>query len=317
MRLVCLVFITVLFSQTLSWNSMGHMIVSRIAERKLQKESPAVLEKVFKMLESLREHFSENPNSLLEASVMPDYLNFDFGGFLAYYHYTDQPNVYKNEDSKTFYFDRFQYDIKWAFGRIINIIKDSFDPEKQKTAAVKNGLMDSLMLRYLIHLAGDSHQPLHSTSFFSKWLNNGSYQNGDQGGNLIKVNDIFSKDITNLHSLWDASIGLYDEMKELPLSADNQALIDDKARSIEEEYPESYFGESSKFIDMDKWIAEGHDIAVNHVYADIDIFPVLTPQYIQSSRIICRKRIGLAGYRLANLLHELFNAPQDKDLVTL
>jgi hypothetical protein len=317
MRLVYLAALAAFSSHILGWNSVGHMVVARIAERKLQSEATTVLNKVYSTLDSLKEFFSENQNSLVEASVMPDYLNYDFGGFLAYYHYTDQPNVYKNEDSKSFFFERFQYDIKWAFKGIINIIKDSLDPEKQKTAKVKKGLMDSLMLRYLLHLAGDSHQPLHSTSLFSKWLNNGGYSKGDHGGNLIKVNDVFAKNITELHGLWDAGIGMFEEMKNLPLSPENLKIIDDKAQGIIQEYPESYFGESSKFIDMDKWITEGHDLAVNSVYADIDIFPILTPQYIQSSRTLCKKRIALAGYRLANLLHTLFDVPKDEEAVTL
>jgi len=317
MRLAYLLAIAALLTPIFSWNSMGHMIVSRIAERKLQKESPATLDKAYKMLASLHGFFSENPDSLLEASVIPDYLNFDFSGFLAYYHYTDKPNIYKNENLRDFSVEDFKYDINWAFKEIITIIKNSFDLEKQKTAIVKNGLMDSLMLRYLIHIAGDSHQPLHSTSLFSALLSNGKYRSGDMGGNLIVVDDIFGKNITNLHSLWDSGIGMFDELKELPLSTENKNLIDEKAQGIENEYPENYFGESAKFIDMDKWIGEGHIIAENDVYSDIDIFPVLTPQYIQTSRIICRKRVALSGYRLANLLHVLFDNPKDKDTVTL
>ena len=38
------------------------------------------------------------------------------------------------------------------------------------------------MARYLLHVVGDIHQPLHSTNYF-----NGTFKTGDLGGNLIKM----------------------------------------------------------------------------------------------------------------------------------
>ncbi len=41
----------------------------------------------------------------------------------------------------------------------------------------------AFMARYLLHLVGDIHQPLHSTNFFNE-----TYKNGDLGGNFtIKI----------------------------------------------------------------------------------------------------------------------------------
>ena len=54
------------------------------------------------------------------------------------------------------------------------------------------------MARYLLHLIGDIHQPLHSTDMFNE-----TYKTGDLGGNLIKVKLINGSSI-NLHAFFDA-----------------------------------------------------------------------------------------------------------------
>ncbi len=56
-----------------------------------------------------------------------------------------------------------------------------------------------MMMRYLIHILGDIHQPLHSSSLF-----NDQFSNGDQGGNLFLIK--YSESIENLHKLFDSGI---------------------------------------------------------------------------------------------------------------
>jgi hypothetical protein len=304
-RINCLFFI-LLVQNTKSWNSAGHMITASIAEDYLSKHHPDTLQLVYKSLSSLNQFFKESESSLIEASVIPDYLNFDFNGFLMYYHYTNYPNVYKNDNPDFPTTAIFEYGIEYAFKSAINIIKDAQNQDPSNSSAVKNGFMDSLMLRYLIHITGDSHQPLHSTHLYASEIFNKTLTNGDVGGNLIPVMDIFGKNLTKLHSLWDSCLGLYDEFKELPLNSTDQAKIEDFAKDLTSAYPEDYFSDAIKVIDMSKWIKQSHNLAVELVYSDIDIFPILTPQYIMMGRDLCRKQLTLAGYRLAVFLNELF-----------
>lgn len=51
-----------------------------------------------------------------------------------------------------------------------------------QTNLYKHTAERALFARYLIHVVGDIHQPLHSISYF-----NSTYKSGDRGGNLIKV----------------------------------------------------------------------------------------------------------------------------------
>lgn len=59
-------------------------------------------------------------------------------------------------------------------------------------------LEKSMMLRYLVHVMGDIHQPLHSAQLFDDEL----FPKGDIGGNLFLIN--YTKNIENLHKFFDS-----------------------------------------------------------------------------------------------------------------
>ena len=61
-----------------------------------------------------------------------------------------------------------------------------------------NSAERALLARYVVHLAGDIHQPLHSIALF-----NSTYPKGDLGGNLEKV-VITNGSTSNFHAFWDA-----------------------------------------------------------------------------------------------------------------
>lgn len=56
----------------------------------------------------------------------------------------------------------------------------------------------ALFARYLVHLVGDIHQPLHSVALFNK-----TYKKGDMGGNLLKIK-LKNGTVENFHSFWDS-----------------------------------------------------------------------------------------------------------------
>lgn len=56
----------------------------------------------------------------------------------------------------------------------------------------------ALFARYLIHMVGDIHQPLHSVSLF-----NHTFPKGDAGGNFLKLT-LLNNTVQNFHSFWDA-----------------------------------------------------------------------------------------------------------------
>lgn len=56
----------------------------------------------------------------------------------------------------------------------------------------------AMFARYLIHVVGDIHQPLHSVSLY-----NSTFPSGDRGGNSLKV-VLLNGTVQNLHAFWDA-----------------------------------------------------------------------------------------------------------------
>lgn len=67
----------------------------------------------------------------------------------------------------------------------------------------KNGITfeRAFMARFLEHLVGDIHQPLHSTSMY-----NTTFKNGDMGGNLIHL-EFDNGNSMNLHAYLDSMAG--------------------------------------------------------------------------------------------------------------
>ena len=91
------------------------------------------------------------------------------------------------------------------------------------------------MARYLLHLVGDIHQPLHNTNFF-----NATYKTGDLGGNLIKVTTPQGKAM-NLHAYFDSIAQDQDPDTNItrPLNDTFRAGLEAEARAIMAQYPAS------------------------------------------------------------------------------
>ena len=81
--------------------------------------------------------------------------------------------------------------------RAMTSADDEVDLDFQR-GKIKWELSDSFHLRLLIHYVGDIHQPLHTSSRFTKL-----YPNGDEGGNAYSIQEK-DEDIDNLHALWDS-----------------------------------------------------------------------------------------------------------------
>lgn len=83
------------------------------------------------------------------------------------------------------------------------------------------------MARYLLHLVGDIHQPLHSTNYFNE-----TFKNGDLGGNLIKITLLNGTTNFNLHAYFDAIALEQDPDTRIirPLNDSFRATLEDEAK---------------------------------------------------------------------------------------
>jgi hypothetical protein len=98
-----------------------------------------------------------------------------------------------------------------------------------KTNLLKNTAERALFARYVVHLVGDIHQPLHSVALFNE-----TYPKGDLGGNSHKV-ILTDSSTSNFHSYWDAGAYLLQNDSWVivrPMNMQNLTALKDVANSM-------------------------------------------------------------------------------------
>lgn len=158
----------------LAWGVAGHEAIGIIAEQNL---SPQTKAKVSALL--------EKGEDLAKASLYPDEVKHTSGwGHTRPYHYVSIPDgdTYFNALEDLSEKDKSYGDIGRALAQSEVILRDP----KASTQAKRYAL------RFIVHFAGDIHQPLHA----------GIAE--DKGGNLVEM--IWQNKKTNLHAVWDFSI---------------------------------------------------------------------------------------------------------------
>jgi hypothetical protein len=141
-------------------------------------------------------------------------------------------------------------------------------------------------LPWLLHLVGDLHQPLHTTSRFLK-----SQPEGDAGGN-----NVFIAPNTRLHTVWDNLAG----------TDTSDAYVTKYAEDVTSEHP----APQKLDLNIKQWMKEGFALAKSDVYTfgletGSKEHPIqLSEAYVENAKRIARARIALAGYRLAAILNE-------------
>ena len=148
-------------------------------------------------------------------------------------------------------------------------------------ASTNQDTLKAYDLSWLLHLVGDVHQPLHCTARFSSDL-----PDGDQGGNLVKLNG----NPHELHAFWDAAGGTSNDLASIIAAANS--------------LPVALEGS----MDAAVWIDESFNAAKSRVYK-APIGPgkgpfTVTAAYKTAATKLANKRIALAGARLAKILND-------------
>lgn len=134
-------------------------------------------------------------------------------------------------------------------------------------------------LKFLVHLVGDAHQPMHIS------------RAEDKGGNTIQVR--FDGKGTNLHSLWDSKLIDHEGLSESELKQKVEAEI--KSSDIK-----AYQADKPT-----KWLYESYTSA-SKLYQDVDKNNSITEQQYQSYIKLVHQRLAAGGLRLAGVLNTIF-----------
>lgn len=162
----------------------------------------------------------------------------------------------------------------------------------------------ALALSWLLHLAGDIHQPLHTGGLVSARL----YAEGDRGGNGIRVRTGTASSANrenNLHSVWDGAL-------RGPSLQQSLLTLIDIANDFASNSQQSNYAPT-------RWLQESRDHLLSSVYPDSVISDVLRSEntgnqpgtitlsraYEEQMRMIAAQRIAEAGVRIAHTLETL------------
>ena len=248
-KLIC---IMLLFSFLFPWGKTGHRTTGEVAESYLTENTRLEIRKILK-----------DP-SLAVASTWADEMrsNSDFRKYSTW-HYVNMPYDVRYVDSK-----------KSPKGDVVQAIK--ICKNKLKDSSVSND-DKAFYLRFLVHLVGDIHQPLHVG------------RAEDRGGNDIKVK-WFGND-TNLHRVWDTHI------------------IDDFQMSYTElanHLQNNFSANDVTLMTEDEWIDESQKL-VNKVYSEVKNKDSLGYTYIYENFDLVKLQLFTAGVRLADTLNGIFD----------
>ena len=262
----------------LAWGPQGHRTVGAIADRLL---TPAAQAEVLRVLQDDRDKFdAPSGRTTLEAvSVWADELH-GTPGARSSWHYDDVPICGSEEKAR--YCPDGQCNTE-QLQRLIGVLGDARASSRSRGEALK----------WVVHLVGDIHQPLHAAD------------NGDHGGNLVPValEGVHTRGSENLHRAWD------NDLVQLVLHARNrqQPPPDIDALAAEASSLAQEVGQGSP----ESWSRESNNLARNVAYHYAGFacnsrpagVVVLDAAYLDDAELVVRERLLLAGARLAALLN--------------
>lgn len=312
LKISFLFIIAIVFANSASaWDDTGHKLIAYIA---WQKMSPAARAKAVKLLlnapedsdlsvfypQDSRSAEAKGRELFMIASTWADIIrNKNFAARYAKYHHGNWhylDTFWREADGKIELVTDLESNPENAIERLYafdKVLRDASASDEDKAIA----------LAWILHLIGDIHQPLHDSARVTE--NN---PQGDQGGNLFILSAKDAKESINLHWYWDSIIG-----RNIPRVSDacDSSYIPAIADKIMEKYPSSKMQNRFSSGNFSKWQQEGFQIASTKLYpASLKLNEMPSESYQKQAFEIAQERIALAGYRLANLLNQIFDTQE-------
>jgi hypothetical protein len=247
---ICLIGVSIAL---ISWGFKGHRVIATIAQKHLTSNTAYVVSAYLKGegMADVATWADENKNT---ATAPWHFLNLPLG-----LNHEQFVQAVQQSDNNTY----------TAILKTEATLKDKTLTVEQKNEALK----------YLIHLVGDAHQPMHIS------------RKEDKGGNTIQVR--FDNKGTNLHSLWDSKLIDHEGLSEADIAKTYDVATPAQIKQWQADSPM-------------EWIWESYQIS-SELYANTKPGQQIDEAYYQKYIVVTRKRIDQAAIRLAGELNKLFN----------
>jgi hypothetical protein len=255
----------------LAWGKTGHRVVAAIADTQLSGLARAHVREILGGAESLD-----------EAANWPDEMRSDPAPF---WQKTATPWHYVTLNGIVYDHAPPQGDALEALTHFRSVLQDP-----------KASLADKqLALRFIVHLVGDLHQPLHAGKCC------------DKGGNDVKVT-WFGKP-TNLHAVWDAQLVDEEQLSFTELAAKLERHISDQdVIAWWDVNPRDWVSESAEIRDT-VYPLPGTP-PVKGARGKNKKVPELSYSYVYKFTPVMERRLQQGGVRLAAYLNDVFASPQ-------
>ncbi|MCI0333635.1 MAG: S1/P1 nuclease [Planctomycetes bacterium] len=316
-------------SAALAWNSSGHLIVGLIAYDEMNEATRGKVIDLLRAHPRFVDHFERfmpravqrgndretNEWLFAHAGTWPDIVR-DARGSVSredvtrfnrpWWHFINRP-IYLNDAERRNLEPHLRQNLRRdppddhddPEMNVIQAVKNSARIVQDKTAPAESR---SVHLCWLIHLTGDSHQPLHSSALYTAHR----FRDGDHGGNFLQFEHEW-----DLHAFWDSQISTderYETIRVLAADLRNNPELTAAAQR------------AAGSLEIDDWIAESHELCKQYVYtpemmqkiADREghshLGPLdLPPTYLSDAETVAERRAVEAAHRLAKLLERLLN----------
>lgn len=253
-KIILISFLILNVSAAWSWGGKGHDIVAAVAENNL---TPKVKKKLNNLLDG---------RSIIVYSSWMDGLRGDSRyNHTSTWHYANVDDGYTYETMKK------------------NSACDVLTATNETIAKLKaGGLSDSLermYVKYLVHLVGDMHCPMHAGRL------------SDRGGNDVKIT--FMGKATNLHSIWDDQIVEAAKKWSYTEWSNNLDYLKSKAKSaIQSGVPADWMNET---VDLSKLIYKSTPENSKQSY-----------DYVNKFTPLVESQLMKGGLRLAEVLNSIY-----------
>lgn len=305
-RIALAVLVAFSASPALAWNALGHRVVAEIAWQQLTPERRQQIVDTLKHHPRFAEDFlAKMPRDVAngeqelqnrwifwQAAVWPDVAR---GGPYdrPTWHYINRPTFLDGKEVPC----GAQLSTDFPGDTPVDQM-NCIQAVKQAIATVRDPNVgpDAKAVAYcwLFHLAGDMHQPMHSTALFCEY-----FPDGCRGGNSIRLSRG-----RNLHSLWDGLLGRDDKPSNV-------------LRETEQLHHRRELWEVATTAGPEDWIGESHELANSFAYdaAILEAVRNATPgermpsvtlsdEYLKASGDKARARIVAGGLRLGSLIQK-------------
>jgi hypothetical protein len=295
-----------------AWDAGAHEIVAVIAYAHLNAKARAAADQLAPQLQSPARTYDAITAACWMDDLRGDPAMPDHGEFLSW-HYIDLPidprdpvpPLEPGNDN-----DR-QGDVVQALKRATVVLKGGTDPYVTSPA---------IAFAVVEHLVGDIHQPLHcATKYF---FSHHELRNDKGGNDEFVLNGPPGDTRFNLHAFWDSAWrATFDETTGnvvLDPAFDGHGRHDPAAvRALADEFSRDFPPPAQAKLDpdFDAWAWESNGLARTIVYPGITVtdnrkYCRLGSAYVASARTLARRRLVLAGLRLATLLNATLGAAQ-------